>query len=216
MSIITYMVLAASTPQAEPAAAAPDRHQVMLRLGEIEREVGDLSTPDRALRSYFHYMNLRSEISCLVSETWRSATNAGSPSHREVTAQSNRVRDSHFSGLARRVMQRSYEMTYAECMSQQESYSYEILGVNPQQNSTIFTVLVKNTTPIPRDAVSTPYAVSSRAAGMRLRLDYRLEGSSWTIHQIEEWDSFIETWNPQFNESELLPFYPSTVLPRPL
>jgi hypothetical protein len=197
-------------PQSSPTVA-----EIVARLGEIDLEVSDRSTPDRALRSYFHYLNSASEISCLTSVMWKTVSSVGTPSHSEVREMGDEIRNDHFGGLALRVLERSYDKTFAECMASRDSYSYEITGVEPTPAATKFTVRVRNTTPIPTDAPRTAYSVESREAGAVLRIEYRQAGSEWKIYQIEEWDIYSESWRPQFDGDDLLPLFPSFVPARP-
>lgn len=186
---------------------------VQERLAQIKEETSNRSTADRAVRSYFLYLNYRSEISCLNSEVYYAYADRGDVSIAGTRDFGDGIRDGFFSGLPLASLNKfDRRQPFEECMAGRETYSYEIVGVEPVGNSrTKFTLVVKNTTPIPAGAQPDAYDLERRQSGTRLRLDFQLVGSEWKITQIEEGSTYSEEWTPQFNESDLKPLVPSLV-----
>jgi hypothetical protein len=186
---------------------------VRTRIASISSEVADRSTPDRALRSYFMYLNYRGELSCLTSEVYKLDSKKGELSLVETNRLGYAIRNDFFAPSAQPWLNRYGEpQSLQTCMRERESYSYEIQGVEPSgENRVKFTVLARNTTEIPQNATKDPDLLAWRAEGTKLRIDMTRLATQWKIVQVEEWQRFTNEWRPQLRPEDLKPSVPYMV-----
>jgi hypothetical protein len=216
ISTVVAALIISSVPCPAKAQEGPSDVEALQRLVELGAMASDRSNPDRAMRSYFLFMNNREEASCLQTLLHRRhLSNSGSPLTQANTI-TDSARNQFFSGLAHRVLSRRYDDDFGTCMRKRNTYSYEIQGVEPiGLERTRITVLAKNTTPIPSGAYIDSLSMQTRTEGTRMRFDFSRTGNEWKIDQIEEWSRFGGGWFPQFREQELREQVPAYVPVRP-
>lgn len=210
--IIAAFALFAGSP-AFAQVAEPDAQGLRRRMLELQQQVQDRSTPANALRSFFQHYNNKSEIDCLKIAIQNQAR---TPLAKDVDAQSDAIRDSFFTDLPVRIFHKFDGLTYAQCMEERSSYSYEIVGVEPIGAArTNITVVARNTTPLRAGMKPSEFDLERRRDGERFRFNFVKQGDDWKISQIEEWSRYGEHWSDGFKPSDLDPMVPSlSIMPR--
>lgn len=184
--------------------------EVQARVASLGRESSDRSTPQRAVQSLFLWLNNDEEITCLdllageIEKTpWRDA----------VKEQKKTIRDGFFTELPVEKMRRYDGPTYDKCMKERQSFSYEIVGVEPiGTDKSVITLVAKNTTPLRPGMKPDKYDIEHRRDGTKFRFTLVPQAGSWKIQQIEEWETITEEWSARYKPSDLDEFVPSMVL----
>lgn len=185
----------AETAQADgPGPAAITR-----RLAEMQAEISDRSSPERTVGSFFRLLNNKDETNCLATLEWdRFRQSAASIIPEEVTSASTAMRNSFLTAFPRSTFV-PRQQSYSQCMGERQSYSYEIMGVNPTGDAkTTVAVLTRNVTPLKPGVRLGSIEASARAEGTALRFQFVKQGSAWKVEQIYEQDINKE-WSPAFS-----------------
>ncbi|HLM69199.1 MAG TPA: hypothetical protein VK358_16795 [Longimicrobium sp.] len=130
----------------------------------------DLSTPDRALRTYWHIRSMADTIGQPVDtaavrfQNWQRADSVLARVYGgDALAEYRRVREP----------------------AKRQRYSREILAVEPESD-TRATVLarIRNVTPVPPGAVADAYAARRRAEGDVYRYVFERDSAGWKLVQV--------------------------------
>lgn len=178
-----------------------------LRISALQRSVADRSTPERAVQSFFRYLNDREEVICLESEVWRREQKGSVEG--SVRDELEMVRDKFFTGLPLKRFHQFDGSTLRDCLNETQTYSYNVVGVEPVgQSMTKIEVLSRNTTPLKSSLKLKSYELEGRKNGFRYRFHLEKVGLDWRIGQIEEKHSYDEGWSKKFDEEFLGPIAP--------
>lgn len=209
-TLMTFVALVAlaggAQAQPRPASVA----EVQARMAQLGRESSDRGSPQRSVQSFFLWLNNDQELVCLdqlVSELEKT------PSRDAVKEQTKAIRDGFFTELPVKIMRRYEGETYDTCMKKRETYSYEIVGVEPTgTDKSVITLVAKNTTPLRPGMKPDKYDIERRRDGTRFRFTLVPQRGEWKISQVEEWETVLEEWSARFKQSDLDEFVPSLVM----
>lgn len=159
------------------------------RIMRVPALVGDRSTPDLAVKSYWRFHALRDSIewSLVDSASWEFSQ------YQEFEA----ARKSFHAGPALEDIQREQA---------RQTYSREILEVQQQSPSrAAVLVRVRNTTPIPPGAVATEYDQKRRQEGDLYRFVLDRDSTAWKIVQVQDWEAYRDAWRDRFGTGPHVP-----------
>ncbi len=150
----------------------------------------DLSTPDRALRTYWHIRSMADTIGQPVDTA-------------AVRFQNWQRADSVLARIYGGDALAEYRRTHREAVRQQ--YTREILQVEPQ-SETRATVLarIRNVTPVPPGAAPDPFTARQRAEGDVYRYVFERDSAGWKLVQVltKSYPGDM-TWRPYFQPEDL-------------
>jgi hypothetical protein len=171
LAILTCAASVTGCGGREPGAAAKaDSASVRNRALPDSAFALDLSTPDRALRTYWHVKSLADTIGQPVDTTavrfqnWQRADSVLARIYGgDALAEYRRVREP----------------------VKRQRYSREILAVEPE-SETRATVLarIRNVTPVPPGAVPDPFTARRRAEGDVYRYVFERDSAGWRLVQV--------------------------------
>ncbi len=151
-----------SASVAKPQAEAAPKVQV------------DLSTPDRALKSYWA---VRDAVSARNHEFVKS----------EAVVRANAEDKTQYLTVADEALTKAF----TEHANVLETFARDIMDVKVESESrAVITARIKNNTPIPAGATVTKYDEERRANGDRYRYVLEKTQSGWRVAEIWEWDEF--------------------------
>lgn len=199
----------------QPAAAPVTMEWAEGRMHELRALSADRTNPERALQSFFRYLNDSQEMHC-IQEALRFNSRGKRPEDL-IGNEQEQIRDEFFSGTPLIDMHQfdylAGGLPFETCMSTRQTFGYEIRGVEPLgSNRSRFLVIAKNTTPLSSDMKPTEDDLKKRAEGTLFRFTFdRSDG--WKITRIEEhWDfADSDEWHDVFSK-DTSPLVPSDVM----
>lgn len=155
--------------------------------------VGDRSTPDRAIESYWRMQRMADSIGNLPPDTttWEYR-------QQQVFVRTHRR---FFSGTA-----------LADILKEDSAatYSREITNVDMQTDTrAIVTVRIRNTSPIPPGAVVEDWHAKERRDGDEYRYHMEKHPDGWKITQVESWEDYNKAWRSLYGRPPTVPTWTS-------
>jgi hypothetical protein len=151
----------------------------------------DLSTPERALRTYWHIRSMADTIGQPVDTA-------------AVRFQNWQRADSVLARIYAGDALADYRRAHAPAVRHQ--YAREILAVEPESD-TRATVLarIRNVTPVPPGAAPDPYTARRRAEGDVYRYVFERDSAGWKLVQVltKSYPGDM-TWRPYFQPEDLM------------
>lgn len=151
----------------------------------------DLSTPDRAIKSYWAVRDsVRSNQHEVITQAMDALARA--------EAQTIEVSEG---ALAKELVGRQYRL---------EMFARDILDVKVESESrAVITALIKNSTPIPAGTELTKYDEELRTKGERYRYVLEKVSAGWRIVEIWQWDTYPSLGWKKFRPIDGKPYVPS-------
>lgn len=153
----------------------------------------DLTTPDRALRSYWRYKDASERVEFARTLEWLKSSE-----HAAFAAQRAKVM-----GGDARVASEQVEAQYRPTM-----YAYEIVDVKPESDSrALVNARIRNVTPLGAGAVLTELQAKQRRDGELFRYTLEKSAPGWQVVQVQysfgsgEWHN---RWDPSRDQFGVL------------
>lgn len=136
----------------------------------------DLSTPDRAIKSYWAMVDATNAAEYEIILESRSR-------HRDVRARLNSL----FSADVRNSLEPEY--------MREEIFSRDIVSVDVETESrAVIVATIRNATPIPANAEVSKSDEEQRRDGDRYKYVLEREGEDWLVAEIWEYASYLRDW----------------------
>ena len=151
----------------------------------------DLSTPDKALKSYW-----------AVRDSVRTKTNEVLTKERS----SFEAAETQLAAVADGALVKEFLVR----VRSPETFSRDIVDVKVESESrAVITAVIKNSTPIPAGGEMSKYDEDRRGNGERYRYVLEKNQTGWRVAEVWEWDSYpLKDWK-KFRPGDGKPYVPS-------
>ncbi|HEX6039476.1 hypothetical protein [Longimicrobium sp.] len=156
----------------------------------VRAQAVDLGTPEAALRTYWRTQDALDSIAAFI---------VTGPAERDPFSAVRRDYERTLGGRAAEVLASPFI---------RQTYTREVEAVDMAGPArALIMVIIHNTTPLPQGTPLTHEQEELRNEGQQFRYVLDLDGATWRITQIQQWDDLGSGWQDLFVDGMTLPVF---------